>query len=326
MTSSRPRLFGLFKVLALSAALALAPALAQAKMGGGRSFGSRGFRTFSAPPTTRTAPFKAAPMERSVTPRGGYIGQSATTNPSGRGFFGGGFGRGLMGGLAGGLLGAGLFGLLTGHGLLGGMGGFMSIIGLLLQIALIVFLVRLAFGWFARNHLAGAGAPGGMARFASGAGLGSSSPGGFGGPWRPQGAPLKLGEDDFSAFERLLGETQAAYSGEDITRLRAMTTPEMLGYFEEELSANAGKGVVNRISNVKLLQGDLAEAWRESEDEYATVAMRFALTDVFEDKSSGRIVSGDPSQPTQSSEIWTFHRSAGTGPEAWKLSAIQQVA
>jgi predicted lipid-binding transport protein (Tim44 family) len=330
MTSSRLRLFGLIKTLALAAALALAPALAQAKMGGGGSFGSRGSRTYSPPPATRTAPYTAAPIERSITPRDGYFGQSAAPRSPTGGFFGGGFGRGLLGGLAGGLLGAGLFGLLTGHGLFGGLEGFMSFIGLLLQIALVVFLAKWAFGWFARSRVAGAGAPGGAARFASTAGFGPSGVGafGFGGAAgsRPQSAPLKLSNEDFPVFERLLGETQAAYSREDVGRLRSMTTPEMAHYFEDELSANARKGVVNRISNVKLLQGDLSEAWREGSDEYATVAMRFALTDVFEDKASGKIVSGDPSQPTQSTEVWTFRRPAGTGPEAWKLSAIQQAA
>jgi len=328
--SSFLRLAQLFKVLALAAALAFAPAIAQAKMGGGGSFGSRGSRTFSPPPATRTAPSTAAPMERTITPRDGTLGQSAAPGPSG-GFFGGGLGRGLLGGLAGGLLGAGLIGLFTGHGLLGGMGGFMSIIGLLLQIALIVFLVKWAIGWFTRSRLAGAGgAPGGTAQFAQGgpgrgpAGFGGFGPGG--GTGRPQSAPLTLANDDFPAFERLLGETQAAYSREDVGRLRALTTPEMSHYFEDELSSNARKGVVNRIANIKLLQGDLSEAWREGADEYATVAMRFALTDVFEDKATGKVVSGDTSQPTQSTEVWTFRRPAGLGPEAWKLSAIQQTA
>ena len=38
--------------------------------------------------------------------------------------------------------------------------------------------------------------------------------------------------------------------------------------------------MINKVSGVKLLQGDLAEAWRENNDEYATVAMRFSLIDV----------------------------------------------
>ena len=123
---------------------------------------------------------------------------------------------------------------------------------------------------------------------------------------------------DYDAFERLLGDIQAAYSKEDINALRAHATPEMVSYFSEDLAQNAGRGVVNRISDVKLLQGDLAEAWREGNSEYATVAMRFSLNDTTVDRASGRVVEGGPQEV---SEAWTFRRTSG-GP--WILSAIQQ--
>jgi predicted lipid-binding transport protein (Tim44 family) len=37
----------------------------------------------------------------------------------------------------------------------------------------------------------------------------------------------------------------------------------MVSYFTEDLNANKQRGVINKVSDVKLLQGDLAEAWRE---------------------------------------------------------------
>jgi predicted lipid-binding transport protein (Tim44 family) len=77
---------------------------------------------------------------------------------------------------------------------------------------------------------------------------------------------------DYSAFERLLGDIQTAYSAEDLSALRAMVTPEMLSYFSEELAANASHVLINRVTEIKLLQGDLAEAWREARGDYATVA------------------------------------------------------
>jgi len=77
---------------------------------------------------------------------------------------------------------------------------------------------------------------------------------------------------DYSPFERLLGDIQTAYSAEDLSALRAMVTPEMLSYFSEELAANASHGLINRVTEIKLLQGDLAEAWREARGDYATVA------------------------------------------------------
>jgi predicted lipid-binding transport protein (Tim44 family) len=78
------------------------------------------------------------------------------------------------------------------------------------------------------------------------------------------------------------------------------------------------------MSAIKLNKGDLAEAWREGGAEYATAAMQFQLIDTMVDRASGRIVSGDPNVPDQATELWTFVRGAGSGPDAWLLSAIQQ--
>jgi predicted lipid-binding transport protein (Tim44 family) len=52
--------------------------------------------------------------------------------------------------------------------------------------------------------------------------------------------------------------------------------------------------------------------------------MRFSLIDTMVDKASGRIVSGNPNQPEEVTELWTFVRAAGSGADAWMLSAIQQ--
>ena len=152
-----------------------------------------------------------------------------------------------------------------------------------------------------------------------GAGLGSGL--GFGGSSAGMaGGRVDITRSDYDAFERLLGETQTAYSNEDIGALRSHVTPEMLSYFSEQLSENASRGVVNRVSDVRLLQGDLAEAWREGGSEYATVAMHFALTDRTFDRASGRLVDGSES-PQEVTEVWTFMRAAGG---QWVLSAIQQ--
>ena len=119
--------------------------------------------------------------------------------------------------------------------------------------------------------------------------------------------------------KQLLGDVQTAYSAEDLSALRAKVTPEMLSYFSEQLSENASRGLVDRVTGVKLLQGDLSEAWREGGTDYATVAMRFALTDSMVERASGRTVDGG--QPGEVTELWTFMRARGGN---WLLSAIQQ--
>jgi predicted lipid-binding transport protein (Tim44 family) len=297
----------LIALAAVVTALVLIAGDAQARAGGGFSGGSRGLRTFSAPSTTRTAPTTAAPIQRTVTQPGsaGAAGLGAARP----GFFGG----GLFGGMAAGFLGAGLFGLLFGHGFFGGMAGFASIIGLLLQVVLVVVVARLLFAWWQRRN---------MPAFAAAhpaTGHGFAGLGGIMGGSAPAGEPLTIGKADYDAFEALLGDVQAAYSAEDISALRAKVTPEMVSYFSEQLAQNASRGVINRITGVKLEQGDLSEGWREGDADYATVAMRFALTDSMVERASGRTVEGG--NPSEVTELWTFRRARGDG---WLLSAIQQ--
>ena len=297
----------LIALAAMAAAVVLVAADAQARAGGGFSAGSRGLRTFSVPPTTRTAPTSAAPIQRTITQPGS---PSAAGQAARRPGF---FGSGLFGGLAAGFLGAGLFGLLFGHGFFGGMAGFASLVGLLLQVVLIVVVARLIATWWQRRQMP-AYAAAHPATGHSFAGLG-----GMLGSGAPASEPLAIAAADYDAFEDLLGDIEAAYSAEDLTALRGKVTPEMLSYFAGQLAQNASHGLVNRVTGVKLLQGDLAETWREGDADYATVAMRFALTDSMVERASGRTVEGG--SPGEATELWTFRRARGG---AWLLSAIQQ--
>ncbi len=306
-------------VLSLALPVTLAISSADARVGGGFSSGSRGSRTFSAPPSTTTAPNAAQPFNRTFTQPGspGTSSSGGFFNRAGGGFFNRG---GLLGGLAAGFLGAGLFGLLFGGGLFSGLGGLSSILGLLLQIALIVFVARLAMSWWQRRQMsepAYAGPGGGSA------GPGNTSASNFGGMGFGLGsgsAPLQIEPADYEAFERLLVEMQAAYSNEDLNRLRTIATPEMVAFFAEDLQENRARNQINKVSDTKLLQGDLAESWREGDREYASVAMRFSMIDRFVDASSGRLVDGSD-QPVEATEVWTFVRQRGGN---WMLSAIQQ--
>lgn len=318
-------------VAVLASALLLAPVLAEARPGGGKSLGSRGSRTESAPARTETAPNGAQPFQRSAQPSpaspsvaGPAAGAAAAqaARPS--------MARNLMMGLGAGLLGAGLFGMLSGSGFFSGLASLAGIFGFLLQLALIAGVIVLAMRFFRRRsepQLAGAGAP--MPREAyqpqtaqtqnTAARMGMMG----GGSSAPQTQPLQLAGEDFSAFEKLLGDVNTAYSNEDERGLRALVTPEMFGYFDEDLSGNAKKGFVDRVTDVKLLQGDLSEAWREGNLDYATVAMRFSLINALYERSSGKVVDGNATVPQEVTEHWTFVRERG-GP--WKLSGIQTAA
>jgi predicted lipid-binding transport protein (Tim44 family) len=128
--------------------------------------------------------------------------------------------------------------------------------------------------------------------------------------------PADLGE-----FERLLGAIQGAWSSRDLGTLRRHLTPEMADYFSEALAADSRRGVVNKVEQVRLEQGDVAEAWAESDARYATVAMRWSALDYDQRQSDGAVVAGSNTRRSDATEVWTF-RSDRRG--LWVLSAIQQ--
>ena len=288
--------------------------------------GSRGSRTFSAPPSTATSPNAARPVERSMTQPGqpgSTVNRPATANPAAQ--TGGGFFRPgtMLGGLAAGFLGAGLFGMLFGGGFLAGLGSFAGFLGLMAQILLIVIVARLAWAWWQRrSSQQPAAAYAGANRDMHGDAGSRPSPlfPGLGSGSTFDNRPIMIKPEDYDAFERTLEDVQAAYSNEDVNRLGDLVTPEMLSYYAEELAANASRGVRNELADVKLLQGDLAEAWREGEDEYATVAMRYQQSDRLLDRNTGQVVESTE-KPDEGVEYWTFRRAKG-GP--WMVSAIQQ--
>jgi len=317
-------------LLAATAAvmLALAPAMSDARTGGGRSSGSSGSRTYSAPPPTQTAPNRASPVERSMT-------EPSRSNPAmagaparpGAATQGGFFSRSpFMAGLMGGLIGAGIGGLLFGGGLFGGLGSAAGFLGFLLQIALIAGLVWLGLRLFRAMRGGQQPAPAGgvpphaMARTADGQATGGAGGG------RPMGAPasgeaIQLDKADFDAFERLLSESNAAWSRQDLPALQQIATPEMVQYFADDLADHSSRGVRNETHDVRLEQGDLADAWRENGRDYARVAMRFSMIDVTRRLSDGAVVEGDPDRRAEATEVWTFVRARGG---QWLVSAIQQ--
>ena len=307
--------------LFLTANLALAPAIAEARAGssyGGRSssMGSRGLRTYENN--------GGQPLSRSVTP----LPQTAPRQP---GFapttpapaYGGGsfFQRHpFLTGLAGGFIGSWLFGH-SGYaaGGEGGSGG--SMLGMLLQLLiiglLIYFAVRLFRGRSFANGWRGGG-PGWPPRSAGAAAAPAA---------RNRGRDINVTDADLETFQRIHAAVQEAWSAGDLARLRRLMTPEMLGYFSEELTRSTSQGVRNIVSNVQLLKGDLTESWEEGDLQYATAYLRWRAIDyvVRLGRSPGDpdyIVSGDPRTPTESEELWTFVRRRGG---EWLLSAIQQV-
>jgi predicted lipid-binding transport protein (Tim44 family) len=306
-------------ILLLAVVVCLAPTLADARAGGGSSFGSRGTRTYNSVPSTPTAPQSQA-IPRSVAPQANPTVRPVTpyAQPT---MFGG---HPFLSGLMGGLIGAGLAGLLFGHGFFGYGIGFAGVIGLLLQLALVALLIRFAMGYFRsrsyspeRRSFAYATADDAAPRdnpYAARAVPGSAAP-----AVRDE---IGITGSDYAEFERVLVAIQTGWSGGNIDVLRRHITPEMLSYFSEKLSANASAGIENRVEDVRFEAGDLAEAWNDGDLQYATVAMRWSARDYTVRADTGVLVEGRNAERVTATEVWTFVRAPGG---RWLLSAIQQV-
>jgi predicted lipid-binding transport protein (Tim44 family) len=286
---------------------ALAPVPADARLGGGHSFGSRGAFTYRPPRETNLAP-GAAPFERSQAQMGGYGRPSMG--------MGGSFNRHpFMSGLLGGFIGAGIFGLLFGGGFMHMGLGFGGLFGVLLQLVILFFIVR----WLMRRFLGGGATRAGQ----SGARQpGASQPSIYAPAGAQTGgvAPLQITPADSQAFAQCLVYVQQAWGAGDLNAIAQAATPEMMGYFRDQLATLSRQGLRNRVANVTVDGMEVSEAWSEGDTDFATVALRFSMLDVTED-AAGRVVDGSPTVRALVTEIWTFTRRRGGH---WILAAIQQ--
>lgn len=293
--------------------LAAAVDTGESRISGGESIGSRGSRTYAKPPGTKLA-LDAAPIARSMTDKREPGPAPHITNSH----------AAALSMLTGwrGLLVASL--IATSLGSIFGFGAVADVIAVLLQFAIVGGVVYWGSN-FIRSRLQPASGTSPDAEQAQpGDNARNLSPFTFSGGPAPLAADLTIGKDDFDSFERLLEEIQAAYSREDIADLGARTTPEMLSYFSRDLYDNEQRGLRDDISGVKLLRGDLSEAWRENRSDYATLAIRYSLVAITVDRKTGAVVSGDPGVSSQAVELWTFRRDDRAREEGWQLSAIQQ--
>lgn len=315
--SSKPTLW--FTLL-LTLIVCAAPVLAEARAGGGGSFGSRGTRTYNSVPWTSTAP-QARPLDRSVVPQR-TAPRSATPLYASSPFFSS---HPFLSGLLGGFIGAGFAGLLFGHGFFGYGLGLAGALGLLVQLAVLALVIRLVMGAFRtrmyapeRQSFAYATADDAGPRRGEHVGAGGA-PGS-----EPAASRDEIGiiESDYAEFERILIAVQTAWSQHNIDALRPLLTPEMVSYFSEKLSANASAGLDNRVEDVRFEAGDLAEAWNDGDLQYATVSMRWSARDYTVRVDTGTPVEGGDAERVMATEVWTFVR-APSG--RWLLSAIQQV-
>jgi predicted lipid-binding transport protein (Tim44 family) len=308
---------------------------ADARFGGGRSFGARGSRSVaprsggsgfgsygSSAPRAAPAPQPAAPM--------------APMNPPSYGG-GGGFMRGMMGGIAGGFLGSMLFGRSGFGGYGGGGGGGIGLLEILLIGGILFFIFRMV-----------------MARAATGGpgpGLGYQQQNDYPNSYSnrpdlrvvpaqdapasgepaatealrrsdPGFDPTRFKDSKVDEFFRI----QAAWMQRDLSPVRALVSDEIWSQLESEVAGLKSAGRINHIENVAVRETELLEAWQESGREYVTMRFYANLLDYVTDEHTGAVVEGDKDKPVKFEEFWTYARQAGRPDSPWQLTAIEQKA
>jgi predicted lipid-binding transport protein (Tim44 family) len=315
-----------FLALACFSALMLAPVLlvadAWARVPSGSPGGSRGSRSYSSPASPSQSPAK--PSQPSSPP-------SSFQQPQRSGW-----GAGLMGGLAGFALGG-----LLGSMLFGGMGGMGGGIGLM-EILLIGGGIFLLFRMMKNRQAANAPAP------SYGQGYGGNQPQA---QPQPQPQPYQMSsqaqavDTGLSDLDRgvsyirqmdsgfdparfsdtasdVFFRVQGAWIARDMRQASASITPEMADMLQKDADRLRGQGRINRLDNIAVRSVTVTEAWQESGQDYVTVHFLASLLDYTVDERSGEVVEGSRTEPVKFEEYWTFVRPVG--PNAWRLSAIQQ--
>ncbi len=297
---------------------------ASARAGGGRSFGSRGSRSYSTPasPYNQPSPSRqVAPTTQPTTPPPYQQPQPA----------GGGFLRSMAGGLAGGMLGGMLFRSL-GFGSGGGMGGSgFGLFEILLLAGIGYFIFRMVKR---RREAAEIGT--------SNYNQTSYGQGGYQQPVQaitpgqePEPADVAAGlahirQMDLSFDENRFNDNvmdiffkiQGAWMNRDLAPVTSLFTDEMRRIFQEDIDKLLSSKKVNRLENIAVRSVDVVEAWQESGQDFITALIYANLLDYTTDDTTGQVVAGSKTDPVKFEEYWTFTRPVGNNP--WKLSGIDQ--
>lgn len=290
---------------------------AWARVGGGRSFGSRGSRSYSTP-RSNPSPYQGSRQSNSPT------------SPSSSPFGGSNFMRGMAGGLLGGMLGGMLF---RGMGFAGAPGGFGGGIG----IFDIILIGGILYGiyWFIKRRRNES--PAGAAWQGQGASLRTGEPAGITGPYgmhdaeNDAGAGLRhirqmdpgFNEKGFAdACTDTFFRIQGAWANRDMSGVRVLLTEEMAGTLQHDADQLKAEKKINRLDNIAVRSVEIAEAWQEEGADFITVKFLANLLDYTTNEQTGEVLSGSRTEPVKFEEYWTFTRPVGS--QGWKLSAIHQ--
>lgn len=289
-----------------------------ARVGGGRSFGSRGSRSYSLPSRSYQQP---SPSRQQYSP------SQTPYQPSQQPRQPGGFLRSMGGGILGGFLGGMLFRSLGfGSGGLGGGGIGLFEILLICGIGYLIYRMikkrrqesyaRQAppppdyhMNAYSYDQSEAPQYPAGDAELSSGLAHISQMDASF--------DEKRFQDHSMDIFFKI----QGAWMNRDLSPVTGYLSDEMRHTLQEDVDRLLRDRKINRLENIAVRATDLVEAWQESGQDFITVRFYANLLDYTTDET-GTLIDGNRTEPVKFEEFWTFSRPVGTG--AWKLSAISQ--
>ena len=297
-----------------------------ARTGGGRSMGSRGSRSYSAPRSQSSAP--SGPSRQA-----GPAPSAPMTQPQSGGFLRG-MGGSIVGGLVGGMLGGMLF---RGMGFAGGGGGFGGGIGLFEII--LIGLIMYGIWWFIKKRRQEANATAGSTYYREASMPEFQQPVSYSPSYGQQaaGSDIDVGLSNVRQMDPAFDGTrftdqcmdiffkiQGAWANRDLATIRTSLTDEMFGILQGDADDLKRKKQINRLENIAVRTVEITEVWQEAGKDFITVRFCANLLDYTVDEASGQVMSGSKTDPVKFDEYWTFTRPVGNYP--WQLSAINQAS
>lgn len=290
-----------------------------ARVGGGRSLGSRGSRSLTPPRSySPQKPVQPSAPPSQPSPQTFQQPQSSMW-------------RGIAGGIMGGILGGMLFRSLGFGGDLTGEGSGIGLFEILIIGALLYGIY-----WYIKRRRQAALAGG---NYQSSVGTVETpyqpSYGQSYGQQREEERDLEKGLSyirqmdssfDEKRFQDLCMDQffkiQGAWANRDVSGVRNLLTDEMYRIVKDDSEKLKSDRKINKLENIAVRSVDIVEAWQESGRDYITVRFYANLLDYTIDETTGQVVSGSKTEPVKFEEYWTFTRTVGNNP--WQLSAINQ--
>ena len=293
-----------------------------ARAGGGRSFGSRGSRSFMAPKspsTTQASPSRQmspAPAPPMMSPQGG------------------GFMRSLAGGLVGGMIGGMLFRSLG----FGGGEGAAGSGGIGLFDMVLIGLILYGIWWYISKRRREAMATSGAAYYREASMPGAQAPA-YSPSYGQQASESDIDAGvghirqmdpafDEQTFKDQSMDTffkvQGAWANRDLSPIHSMLTDEIYRILQDDADDLKRRKRINRLDNIAVRNVTFAEVWQEAGMDFITVRFHANLLDYTMDETTGSVVSGSKTDPIKFDEFWTFTRTVGSN--TWQLAAINQAS